>query len=165
MPVKNKLPSQKYLLSLFSYNKRTGELRWRVAKSRRVHPGDLIDGQDGSGHIQVIVDGVTYHAHRIIWKMVTGRDPKCQIDHDNRVPNDNCWRNLREANLSQQKMNGNLYKNNKSGERGVYGKPGSWVVYIRKNWKLIRVGRYTEFEDARRARRTAAKQLFGEFAP
>lgn len=39
---------------------------------------------DSAGHMQSRIDGVLYLAHRIIWKMMTGKDPDRLVDHRDR---------------------------------------------------------------------------------
>ena len=60
-----------------------------------------------------------FSSHRIIWKLVTGNDPKDMIDHINCIRNDNRWSNLREADNSKNQCNKNLQICNSFAERGI----------------------------------------------
>ena len=56
--------------------------------------------RDADGYLVMKFEGVMFKVHRIIWKMVTGKEPVTIIDHRNTVRTDNRWANLREATRS-----------------------------------------------------------------
>lgn len=107
------LPPVEFLRECFSYDPGTGKLRWRrrpvshfptldSAKSWNAqYAGRLALTTDYEGHArgEVRIDGqrTRLYAHRVIFKLMTGRDPVEQIDHINGVGSDNRWANLREA--------------------------------------------------------------------
>src|SRR6266436_2503150 len=88
------------------------------------------------------VDDKTYATHWLAWFYMTGEWPKHQIDHKNRIKSDNKFLNLREATQSQNLMNGERSKRNKSGYRGVswHSKYGKWRACISIDGKLIHLG-------------------------
>ena len=90
------------------------------------------------------------------------------IDHINRNKLDNRKRNLRMATPSQNQRNKNLYKNNKSGYRGVYYKAQNtnnpWKANIGYKNKTIHLGYFSTKEEAVKAYNKKAKELHGEFA-
>ncbi len=104
------LPTLKRLLELFSYDPETGVLTWKVSRGGQ-RAGDVA-GTISHGYVQVFVDGIAYRAHRLIWKMVTGREPVRYIDHengnrsDNRlIKNDPSNSNLREVTPWENNLN------------------------------------------------------------
>ena len=115
----------------------------------------------------VEIDGRKYRAHRLAWLYMTGDWPSEEIDHINRAPGDNRFCNLREANRSQNTANGGPRRNNKSGYRGVtWHKPlKCWRAQIETGGKGYHLGYFDDPEDAHEAYLSAAKFLFGEFAP
>lgn len=102
---------------LLSYDINTGIFTWRVSR-----PGARTGSQAGwsdKGYWRISVDGQTYRAHRLAWLWVHGTWPGPELDHRNRVKNDNRLLNLREASRSENQQNRPLFKNNKSGFTGV----------------------------------------------
>ena len=158
-----KLPSQEELLRRFSYNPEIGEVRWNAMVGMRGIPGTIAGHkQKTSGYWVLMVDWRTYYAQRIIWKMMTGSDPEEQIDHIDGDRMNNRWSNLRMATNGQNKANGGLYKNNKSGYRGVCWDDhhNAWTVQVNRR----RIGRFKALGDAVIARDRAALRIQGEFA-
>lgn len=64
-------------------------------------------------------------------------------------------------------MNRGLTSNNTSGFKGVSFKKRDrlWETYITVNKERFRLGHYKNIEDAIKARLTAEKKYFGEYAP
>jgi hypothetical protein len=53
--------------------------------------------QNSLGYVQIKISGKLYHAHRLAWLYVYGYMPEKEIDHINRIRDDNRIANLREA--------------------------------------------------------------------
>ena len=102
----NPLPPADALRRTFRYTPETGVL---VRRSN----GRPCASNNGKGYIQVSVAGRAYYAHRVIWVMMTGEPLACdiEIDHKNRVRDDNRWTNLRRATITQQRGNSTLPPN------------------------------------------------------
>ena len=115
---------------------------------------------NNSGYFFGCIDNNKYLTHRIIWKMLTGKDPVGIIDHADRNPLNNKQGNLRPATKSQNNIN---RKNN----AGVhYDKSrGNWQAYTKTNGKKVHLGRYASEAEARVARINGVRELFGDFAP
>lgn len=116
--------------------------------------------------IQVMVGGIYYFAHRIIWVMCNGRIPDGPlIDHINRDPWDNRIENLRLATHSQNRANMNQNTNTLSGLRGVTlgGCKNRWVARICVDGVTMNLGTYDRPEEAYARYCEVAKGLHGEF--
>lgn len=118
------LPTQTRLVELFNYEPKTGLLTWKVSRGGQ-RAGDVA-GTPQDGYVQIFVDGIAYRAHRLIWKLITGREPIGQIDHkngnrsDNRlVKNDPDKSNLREVLPWQNSLNRIAPTDSNTGHRGV----------------------------------------------
>lgn len=143
-----------------SYNKRTGWLRWRVSKPR-IQKGSRAGSQHCKGHREITVCGFVFREHRLIWWLVTGKDPgENYVDHKNRVRNNNKWRNLRPATHGQNYVNSETF----GPMRGVQRRSD-------KCWRVRTVvdGKRRSFhtktmKQALRLRRRLEKQEWGEFA-
>ena len=98
--------------------------------------------------------------HRLIWKLVTGRDPETEIDHINGVRTDNRWLNLREVSIQGNGRNMQRQKRNLSGTTGVLWDASRerWAAAIVVDYVTIHLGRFVELNDARNARKAAEKQ-------
>jgi hypothetical protein len=116
-------PPQELLLSLLDYNKDTGELKWKARPGCTVWNarwvGKVAGNISSTGYLRVKVAQPLFEAHRLIFKMVMGREPECQIDHINGDGLDNRWCNLREATKSQNMCNTRLPGKNTTGYKGV----------------------------------------------
>lgn len=174
------LPPIELLRECFDYSPETGELRWKERPvehfSRpcmrdnwnRQNAGKVITSITGSGYIRVRIYKVCYMAHRVIFAMMTGKEPKAEIDHINRNRSDNRWCNLREASKSENRANASLRKDNQLGVRGVsLFKQGNYVRYVAEicmNGKRRRLGYFSTIEEASDAYKAAADKLHGQFA-
>jgi len=120
------LPSQEYLNRCLEYNQTTGELTWSgrprshfkcdhgyktFIAQKKGRPA----GCSSDGYIILSLDGTRYQAHRIIWKIMTGDDPKCLVDHKDCNGLNNIWLNLRLATIGQNNINNTRRVDNKSG--------------------------------------------------
>jgi hypothetical protein len=104
-----------------------------------------------------------YVAHRIVWKMVTGKEPPPNIDHKNGDGYDNSWANLRVADQTKQNWNRRIPKSNASGHKGVSRDHNSWKATISVNKKPRHLGCFSSADDAAAAYNAAARELHGEF--
>jgi hypothetical protein len=166
MPNFKPLPSLERVNELLSYNEATGRLHWKVSVARWIKIGDEA-GTYGHCAVDVTIDKATYRAHRIIWLLVTERDPgNLLIDHVNGDFHDNRVDNLRLATSRQNQCNQKVRIDNTSGLKGVAWDKNrrKWTAAIHVNKKRIALGRYDSKEKAYAAYCEAARKLHGEFA-
>ena len=135
------LPSKEVLDQILKYDHETGELRWRVRPVTLFTNGKTMERPRSAEHAcnqwnsrwagkpaaTCKADGYHYiHlnyrtelAHRLAWKIMTGKDP-VEIDHIDGNRSNNKWSNLRNGTRSDNFRNLSLRKNNKSGCHGVH---------------------------------------------
>lgn len=99
-----------------------------------------------------------------IWSEIIHAPAHMQVDHINHDHCDNRRRNLRVCTGAQNKQNTRLYKNNKTGVKGVVkNRDGKYMANIRIDKKLVHLGTYHSIEAAKQARLARARIAFGDF--
>jgi len=116
-----------------------------------VKVGDVAGSLGRDGYRTIFIQGSAYKAHRLAWLLHTGKWPRHQLDHINRIRDDNRIENLREATKSQNQVNSEMYRNNKSGYRNVHPAFGKWVALVKRNGKQHHLGMFAAPEEASRA--------------
>ncbi|MET0376406.1 MAG: HNH endonuclease, partial [Rhizorhabdus sp.] len=167
------IPSVRYLNESLELDATAGFLRWKrrpVSHFVSAHSCAVWNGRYAGkqafcrlsryGRLVGCLDNVTYLAHRIIYKMMTGLEPE-EIDHLNGNPLDNSISNLSASKRSMNAKNQKLRANNKSGFMGIdfREKRRSWRVRIGDNGKTRTVGHFRTIEEAVAARLKAQKEL------
>lgn len=145
--------TQKRLKELLFYDKKTGVFSWRVTLSGRggkVKKGHIAGTKDTKNKTQIKVDGKLYFAHRLAFLYMNGEWPKEQVDHINRIVEDNSWDNLREATLSENLTN-RIFKRKDGLPLGVYKKGKKYFSSIWKNGKNNYIGVFETIEEAKKA--------------
>lgn len=160
--VAKKLPATDYLLKVFAYDPLSGSLTWRESGNKHCD-GDRAGWNDGR-YIEVHLDGEVYYAHRIVWKMMTGQEPRF-IDHENLNRADLRWVNLRDGTKSQNQGNRLARSDNTSGYKNIQWCEDRkrWLVQV-KNSGVKMTKRTKTLAGAIAFRRLAISTLFGEFA-
>ena len=156
------LPKLELLKELFLYDSESGNLIRRGPASKfGGGPSGSIVGSYHTGYLRVRVAGHHYYVHRLIYMLVTGRDPReMQIDHVNQNRPDNRWCNLRLVTKSENLQNKCQYANNKSGVTGVYFRKdsGQWRAAIGSGSTRISLGSFKTKELAIEARLAAENE-------
>lgn len=93
------------------------------------------------GYLRGSVNGSVCYAHRVIWKLVHGKEP-AEIDHINGDTSDNRLENLRAAEKSSNARNRKISSNNTSGIVGVGYHPvrAKWLGHIAaqgRRWRKV----------------------------
>ena len=96
--------TQKELKSLLHYNPETGVFTWIKRVSRRVNIGDIA-GTIDNGYLRIMIKGKSYRLHRLAFLYMEGEHPIHQVDHKDRLRNNNKWSNLRHATQVQNQHN------------------------------------------------------------
>ena len=145
------------LKEILHYEPDTGIFTWLVSTGKRVKAGDIAGCIEAEGYRVIRIKTKLYKAHRLAWLYMTGKWPKHQIDHDDRVRNNNKWSNLFEATNTENQKNCSKRKDNVSGVAGVdWIKVDSiWRARIRSNGQRISLGRFKDKFEAICARLSA----------
>lgn len=179
------LPSQEVLRQLLRYEPDTGKLfrlpriiteeetqdgrgaAWATAAYNAANAGkEAFTSKDRRGYLHGKVLGVKFQAHRIIWKLVHGKDPE-QVDHINNNPSDNRLVNLRACTNAENARNSSKRKPGSSQYRGVCWVPRDqkWAASISNGQGgKISLGHHGDEIAAAKAYDKAARELHGEFA-
>ena len=148
--------TQQKLKELLDYNPNTGDFVWKISCGKRA-PVGAIAGSYNQGYKFIKISSKKYSAHRLAWLHTYGQFPQHQLDHINRIRDDNRIDNLREVTNAQNQQNVTPRKDNTSGVKGVefHTATKKWQVRIAVNGKRIYLGLYNNFEDAIVARKQA----------
>lgn len=171
---RRRMHSQAYLKQLFRFDPLSGDLFWKgrprehfcsnasFKRWNSVYPGSLagnvsVTGGCGKKYRIIRINGENCRAHRIIWKLVYGKDPESCIDHIDGDGTNNALSNIRCASYSENNMNRGLSSRNKSGVCGVLFDPTTirWTAKINHKHKKHYLGRFSSFLDAVAARKSA----------
>ncbi len=156
----------KRLKQVLIYKPKTGEWFWRaINPNSRMKIGNRAGYILQCGYWLLRVDGKRYYSSRLAWFYMTGRWPKQNIDHIDRNRANDRWKNLRECNQSQNRMNSSTQLRKHPGLRGTYFQDGKWKAIVGKDKKLVYLGRFPTTEMAHAVYLAKAKELFGEFVP
>lgn len=138
------------------------DLSWHITNNGYAARGKYVGKQNGK------YSYVTQFMHRLIIERVAERELADGefTDHINRDRLDNRRSNLRIASKLENTRNCSLYKNNKSGFKGVrFAKEHQkWQARIRVNGRLLHLGLRETPEEAYVLYVEAAQKYFGEFA-
>lgn len=122
--------SYKRLTKILDYNPETGIFTNKINRSRCVRIGYESGYLDSEGYRGIGIDGVSYKTHRLAWFYIHKKWPVDQLDHINRVRDDNRICNLREATHSINMLNVKHKAEKRSGIEGI-----CWDKRIKK-WNV-----------------------------
>lgn len=181
MARRNILPSQLYLQECFSYDPKTGVLTWRSRPRHHYstdHGWACVNSRQagktaGTPHysrrydrtvIEVQIAGETYAVSRVIVKMVYDLAPE-DVDHRDTDGTNNRLDNLRPCDHSDNVKNKGIYRNNKSGFKGVHfcATRNGYVAQIQSDRKGTIIGPFPTAEEAPAKYRELSADLRGEF--
>tara|TARA_X000001382_G_C3048812_1_gene140373 strand:- start:20 stop:436 length:417 start_codon:yes stop_codon:yes gene_type:complete len=130
-----KLPSVEILNELLKVDPSSfSGLTWKVDRRGTAKAGTKAGskGFTGTGipFWRVRVNGVEYLTSRVIWKMVTGKDPDQVIDHIDNNPLNNDISNLRDVTQTENLLNRRDFKLRNTNDR-------SFKTYFRNLWGAL----------------------------
>jgi len=138
--------TQELLKERYYYNPLTGLLTNRYTLSPKAVKGAVAGCTEFNGYRSLRINGKQYQLHRLIWLYVYGSYPINDIDHINRIRDDNRLDNLRDVTAS-------INTHNK--EPGKIGckraRSGRWIAVIKINNKQMYLGTYDTQEQAHAA--------------
>ena len=149
------------LETVLSYDRDTGQFRWRIAHSNRVKP-DALAGKIDKGYVRIRLFGRDYRAHILVWFLETGEWPSELIDHFDGNKQNNRPGNLRLGGSGINSQNRRLpSKNNTTGFLGVSRnrRVVGFYAKISVNGKNLDLGRFDTPEAAHEAYLKAKRQL------
>lgn len=158
---------------LFNYDPLTGVLVWRHRplsefpdeRAWRIWNTRFANHSAGyarrDGYHSVMVDYRRHLAHRIAWLYTYGVLPIGEIDHINGDPSDNRIANLRDVDKQGNARNAHRNVTNTSGVTGVRfcSIRQKWNAYIKRDNRMINLGRFETKSEAVVARKAAEKAL------
>ncbi len=161
------LPVLAYLNHLFTCDAQSGTLTWNINGDRsRVHAEGKEAGTFSSRYMRVYINRKGYALHRLIWKMVHGKDPSGVIDHIDGNTRNNKISNLREATQSENLQNRIISSNSTTGFKGVYydKRRNHYLATYVKNGVRFQSNAYSTAEEADLVLRKLRADNDGEFA-
>lgn len=150
---------QELVKTLFDYRE-DGFLIWKLPPTNRTRAGQIAGSFRKNGYSQTGINRKIYTNHRIIYLWHHGYLPK-EIDHINRIRDDNRIENLRDA-CGHNQANRTKKKNTSSKYIGVTWEKNrkKWQVYCQE--KLV--GRFKTEKEAAIAYNLRAIKVFGSHA-
>jgi len=144
---------------LLCYDPTTGHLIRTVGRPGGGKKGSRAGTLRSDGYRSVEIDGYAYLEHIVAWLLMTGEWPTMEIDHEDRNPNNNVWRNLREATRSQNCLNTGTPKSNQLGVKGVRKMRDKFQVRLKVNGIHYHIGTFPTLDEAVEAREAKYKEL------
>jgi len=143
----------------FDYDPQTGVIRWKRKSGPRTVLGSVAGTIEAKGYRAISFRKKRYKAHRIAWLITHGKWPEGQIDHINRIRDDNRLCNLRDVSQEVNQWNTVARSNNKTGIKGVRwnARLSKYTADIRFGGRTVTLGVFTDAEHARMAYVTASK--------
>ena len=162
---------QKRLKELLDYDPDTGIFTWkkrsiddfshckvpiRARNSWNSKNANIVtNNMRAGGYIGISINKNPYLAHRLAFLFMVGYLPECDIDHINRIRDDNRWDNLREVSKQCNARNCGVRVTNTSGVTGVswYKSTCKWYAQINIDSSVMKnLGRFNNLDDAVNAR-------------
>jgi len=154
--------TQELALHLFDYI--DGVLYWKNPTHPKIEKGSKVGFVNNFGYVQVSILGKKYRAHQVVYLMFKGVIPK-EIDHINRVREDNRIENLREV-TRQQNMFNKIARKSKTGIKNVFWhkRLQKYEVGVSINGKRTYFGLYEDLELADLVAQEVRNKYHGEYA-
>lgn len=141
---------------MFEYHE-DGYLIWSDHCRRPDKVGRRAGWMDRHGYYEVMIYGKAHKVHRVIYMWHHGYMPEGIVDHEDRDKLNNKIENLREVSVTCNNRNCEVRKDSKTGVCGVFWHKQSrkWEAKVRVNRVATTVGRFSNFDEAVKARHAA----------
>lgn len=135
--------------AVLDYDPDTGVFTWKARTGRgcrRDLTGKTAGGPQNDGYIHISLYGKKYLAHRLAWLFTHGQWPEGEIDHINRIRDDNRLANLRDVTKS-------INQRNRNNVRGAdfHLASGKWRSRINVSGKSMFLGYFNDLAEAEAA--------------
>ena len=130
---------------LLDYDPASGHFTWKEDRGHRVKAGDRAGSVRDNKYRILMIETKPLYEHRVAWYFQTGEVPTLEIDHINRVKDDNRWINLDHVSM---KENCNNTVCQLRDNYGITKAGNKYYVKIRR----VAVGSSTDLLKARRIR-------------
>ena len=139
-------------------------LYWVKPTANRVKQGDRFGHIHSSGHRRGVFLCDRYYEHKLVWLYHYGVWPK-ELDHINRIRDDNRIENLREVTRQQNNFNKCSYKNSSSKYKGVswYKNNSKWKAQYVINSKTFHIGYFDDELEAAKAYDNTVREVQKEY--
>lgn len=152
--------TQDRLKELVDYCPGTGTFTLKKYRGGRVKAGEKLGSMTSKGYIDIKVDGKTYKAHRLAFVYMEGSAPN-EVDHINRVRDDNRWSNLRAITRGDNCRNRGGA--NKDGlPSGIYRHRRKFKVMVGVDYNPIYLGLFNTVEEAEKCRSEFIEKIMEE---
>jgi len=155
---------EEHIKEMLTY--KDGKLYWKNRVGFQAYlNGKEAGGYDKNGYIRLRVNETLMFSHRVIYFLHYGCWPR-QIDHKNRIKDDNRIENLRACTASENrtnvanKINESIYGRNVSKKSNT----GKYRVRLTKFGKEIHIGEFEDLEFAQLVASEAREKYYGEWA-
>lgn len=161
--------TQEQLKSVLAYNPETGVFVWTVDRTASAKKGAVAGTTAkrwrGIDYVVLSVFGKKYYAHQLAVLYMTGNFPAKTVDHIDGNGLNNCWTNIREAEVCENAWNAKTSVRNTSGRKNVswYKRLKKWRVTVSKNGKTVDKY-FADFDLAELVAEEARVLLHGNFA-
>ncbi len=156
--------THKRLSTLLKYNPQTGIFTWIKGRNKGKVAGSF--NQLGYRYISIPrAEQRNFFEHRLAWLYITGSWPPSEVDHRDRDPSNNKWKNLRSLSHSQN-IHNSISRGGTSKFKGVHWSNSrkKWCVAIWFKNRIIPLGRFVKEVDAAIAYDKKAIELLGTLA-
>ena len=120
MAIFKDVPTQQELWKMFNYHS-NGYFIWKIKPANNTNIGDRAGCVSPDGYTRIMVNGVNYFAHRLIYTFFNGNFAKnLKIDHADDNPRNNRIENLQTVTNRENIQKKRKQSNNTSGLVGVH---------------------------------------------
>lgn len=148
--------NQDYLKSILRYDPEIGRFFW-IGARQKVTVGNMAGYLRENKYRSIVINGISFLEHRLVWLYSHGIMPKDQIDHINHIRDDNRLENLRIVSHQENQRNRSKSKNNVSGITGIswHKSTGKWQAKIKVDGKMEWIGIFEDYFESICARKSA----------